>query len=116
MKGLSYIAIVTGFIVPVIFVLSLGSFVRNIDSLSHSNVNLNSSSASQILEVFALFQYNWLIQPSIQSVLSELKNNSLKNKLISSIITFVGLFIPFLAIGLFNYLEYTTEPRYLLEA
>ena len=69
MKGLSYIAIVTCFIVPVILALSLGSFIKNIGTVAPSNINLAETTISQFLEAFVLFEYSFVIHPSIQSIL-----------------------------------------------
>ena len=114
MKGLSYLSLVTSFIVPVILALSLGSLIKNTETIVLSNVNLASTTISQFLEAFVLFEYSFMIHPSIQSVLLELKEGSLRNKLNAITIAFLLVLIPYMSIGLFNYLEYTHSVELLL--
>ena len=113
-KVLSYISAVTslGHILYLFFVIAY--LVRMESQPNIRRIPKYSTNFNDIVQVYTLCQYNYLVQPNIQEIFSELKRPTLRRKMASMLIAYLIAAIPFILIGFLTALIFTDDRDTLL--
>ena len=113
-KGLSYISAVTslGHILYLFFVIAY--LVRMEPQPDIRRIPKYSTNFNDIVQVYTLCQFNYLVQPNIQEIFSELKRPTLHRKMTSMLIAYLIIAIPYFLIGFSTALIFTDDRHTLL--
>ena len=114
-KGISYISAFTsmGHIVYLVFVVGyLTQMERKPDI---TRIPLVSTNFNDIVGVYMLCQFNYLVQPNIQEIFSELKQPTTRRKMKSMVVAYLIIAVPYFLIGFLTALIFVEDRDTLLE-